>query len=202
MDRRRKVILMYDIEKSTECIIRQLYNKGAMDKAALSALRSSSRLDGNRAQKVWPVFLSNLNEKYLSKTGKATRAEMAVFVAVRMYALHQQSSDYCVFARKRYSSADVTGVENGLELFEVLNQLSKVEESRVALERRVQALLGTTNFTAAVDQLIHLMQIVKGKKLGIRIDYARLAGDLYRFQLGYRQANEVRLHWGEQYYRA
>lgn len=202
MDRRRKVILMYDIEKNTECIIRQLYNKGAMDKAALSALRSSSRLNGNRAQKVWPVFLSNLNEKYLSKTGKATRAEMAVFVAVRMYALHQQSSDDCVFARKRYSSADVTGVENGLELFEVLNQLSKVEESRVALERRVQALLGTTNFTAVVDQLIHLMQIIKGKKLRIRIDYARLAGDLYRFQLGYRQANEVRLHWGEQYYRA
>lgn len=194
--------MVYDIEKATECIIRQLYNKGEMDKAALSALRSSPTLDGNRAQKIWPVFFKNLNEKYLSQTGKATKAEKAVFAAVRMYALHQQASNYCVFTRKKYSTADEKEAEIGLELFEVLNRLSKVEEFRVALERRIQALLGTTNFTAIVDQLIHLMQIIKGKKTGVRVDYARLAGNLYKFQLGYRQANEVRLHWGEQYYRA
>ncbi|WP_236149816.1 type I-E CRISPR-associated protein Cse2/CasB, partial [Lactobacillus delbrueckii] len=68
--------------------------------------------------------------------------------------------------------------------------------------RRVQALLGTNNYNAVIDQLVHLMQIIKSKKTGIKIDYARLAGDLYKFQFGYRQANEVRLRWGEQYYRA
>ncbi|MGM9910626.1 MAG: type I-E CRISPR-associated protein Cse2/CasB [Lacticaseibacillus absianus] len=192
--------MAFEIEKATERIIRQLYNNGDTDKASLSALRSAATIDGYRAQKVWPVFLSNLDEKWLSKNGKATREETAIFAAVRMYALHQQASDSCVFGRRNYSDKKDEET-NGRELFEALNLLKQGTDSHEALDRRVQALLGTNNISATIDQLIHLMQIIKSKKTGIQIDYARLAGDLYRFQLGYRQANEVRLRWGEQYYR-
>ncbi|MDD6406882.1 type I-E CRISPR-associated protein Cse2/CasB [Lactobacillus equicursoris] len=192
--------MAFEIEKATERIIRQLYNNGDTDKASLSALRSAATIDGYRAQKVWPVFLSNLDEKWLSKNGKATREETAIFSAVRMYALHQQASDSCVFGRRNYSDKKDEKT-NGRELFEALNLLKQGTDSHEALDRRVQALLGTNNISATIDQLIHLMQIIKSKKTGIQIDYARLAGDLYRFQLGYRQANEVRLRWGEQYYR-
>lgn len=192
--------MAFEIEKATERIIRQLYNNGDTDKASLSALRSAATIDGYRAQKVWPVFLSNLDEKWLSKNGKATREETAIFAAVRMYALHQQASDSCAFGRRNYSDKKDEET-NGRELFEALNLLKQGTDSHEALDRRVQALLGTNNISATIDQLIHLMQIIKSKKTGIQIDYARLAGDLYRFQLGYRQANEVRLRWGEQYYR-
>lgn len=192
--------MAFEIEKATERIIRQLYNNGDTDKASLSVLRSAATIDGYRAQKVWPVFLSNLDEKWLSKNGKATREETAIFAAVRMYALHQQASDSCVFSRRNYSDKK-DEEKNGRELFEALNWLKQGTDSHEALDRRVQALLGTNNISATIDQLIHLMQIIKSKKTGIQIDYARLAGDLYRFQLGYRQANEVRLRWGEQYYR-
>lgn len=198
--------MVFEIEKATERIIRQLYNNGDTDKASLSALRSAATIDGYRAQKVWPVFLSNLDEQWLSNNGKATREEAAIFAAVRMYALHQQASDACVFSRRNYSDKkdekkkDVE--KNGRELFEALNWLKQGTDSHEALDRRVQALLGTNNYNAVIDQLVHLMQIIKSKKTGIQIDYARLAGDLYKFQFGYRQANEVRLRWGEQYYRA
>lgn len=192
--------MAFEIEKATERIIRQLYNNGDTDKASLSVLRSAATIDGYRTQKVWPVFLSNLDEKWLSKNGKATREETAIFAAVRMYALHQQASDSCVFSRRNYSDKK-DEEKNGRELFEALNWLKQGTDSHEALDRRVQALLGTNNISATIDQLIHLMQIIKSKKTGIQIDYARLAGDLYRFQLGYRQANEVRLRWGEQYYR-
>ena len=193
-------MMAFEIEKVTERIIRQLYNNGDTDKASLSALRSATTIDGYRAQKVWPVFLSNLDEKWLSKNGKATREETAIFAAVRMYALHQQASDFCVFSRRNYSDKK-DDEKNGRELFESLNLLKQGTDSHEALDRRVQALLGTNNISATIDQLIHLMQIIKSKKTGIQIDYARLAGDLYKFQFGYRQANEVRLRWGEQYYR-
>lgn len=199
-------MMVFEIEKATERIIRQLYNNGDTDKASLSALRSAATIDGYRAQKVWPVFLSNLDEQWLSNNGKATREEAAIFAAVRMYALHQQASDACVFSRRNYSDKkdekkkDVE--KNGRELFEALNWLKQGTDSHEALDRRVQALLGTNNYNAVIDQLVHLMQIIKSKKTGIQIDYARLAGDLYKFQFGYRQANEVRLRWGEQYYRA
>lgn len=192
--------MAFEIEKATERIIRQLYNNGDTDKASLSALRSATTIDGYRAQKVWPVFLSNLDEKWLSKNGKATREETAIFAAVRMYALHQQASDFCVFSRRNYSDKK-DDEKNGRELFESLNWLKQGTDSHEALDRRVQALLGTNNYNAVIDQLVHLMQIIKSKKTGIQIDYARLAGDLYKFQFGYRQANEVRLRWGEQYYR-
>lgn len=193
--------MAFEIEKATERIIRQLYNNGDTDKASLSALRSATTIDGYRAQKVWPVFLSNLDEKWLSKNGKATREETAIFAAVRMYALHQQASDFCVFSRRNYSDKK-DDEKNGRELFESLNLLKQGTDSHEALDRRVQALLGTNNYNAVIDQLVHFMQIIKSKKTGIQIDYARLAGDLYKFQFGYRQANEVRLRWGEQYYRA
>ncbi|MBT8938312.1 type I-E CRISPR-associated protein Cse2/CasB [Lactobacillus delbrueckii] len=193
--------MAFEIEKATERIIRQLYNNGDTDKASLSALRSAATIDGYRAQKVWPVFLSNLDEQWLSKNGKATREEAAIFVAVRMYARHQQASDSCVFGRRNYSDKKDEET-NSRELFEALNWLKQGIDSHEALDRRVQALLGTNNYNAVIDQLVHLMQIIKSKKTGIKIDYARLAGDLYKFQFGYRQANEVRLRWGEQYYRA
>ena len=194
-------MMAFEIEKATERIIRQLYNNGDTDKASLSALRSAATIDGYRAQKVWPVFLSNLDEQWLSKNGKATREEAAIFAAVRMYALHQQASDSCVFGRRTYSNKK-DEEKKGRELFEALNWLKQGTDSHEALDRRVQALLGTNNYNAVIDQLVHLMQIIKSKKTGIQIDYARLAGDLYKFQFGYRQANEVRLRWGEQYYRA
>ncbi|ABJ58401.1 CRISPR-associated protein [Lactobacillus delbrueckii subsp. bulgaricus ATCC BAA-365] len=195
------IVMAFEIEKATERIIRQLYNNGDTDKASLSALRSAATIDGYRAQKVWPVFLSNLDEQWLSKNGKATREEAAIFVAVRMYARHQQASDSCVFGRRNYSDKKDEET-NSRELFEALNWLKQGIDSHEALDRRVQALLGTNNYNAVIDQLVHLMQIIKSKKTGIKIDYARLAGDLYKFQFGYRQANEVRLRWGEQYYRA
>lgn len=201
--------MAFEIEKATERIIRQLYNNGDTDKASLSALRSAATIDGYRAQKVWPVFLSNLDEKWLSKNGKATREETAIFAAVRLYALHQQALDSCAFSRRDYSdkkddkkNKGKNVEKKGRELFEALNWLKQGTDSHEALDRRVQALLGTNNYTAVIDQLVHLMQIIKSKKSGIQIDYARLAGDLYKFQFGYRQANEVRLRWGEQYYRA
>lgn len=195
------IVMAFEIEKATERIIRQLYNNGDTDKASLSALRSAATIDGYRAQKVWPVFLSNLDEQWLSKNGKATREEAAIFVAVRMYARHQQASDSCVFGRRNYSDKKDEET-NSRELLEALNWLKQGIDSHEALDRRVQALLGTNNYNAVIDQLVHLMQIIKSKKTGIKIDYARLAGDLYKFQFGYRQANEVRLRWGEQYYRA
>lgn len=195
------IVMAFEIEKATERIIRQLYNNGNTDKASLAALRSAATIDGYRAQKVWPVFLGNLDEQWLSKNGKATREEAAIFAAVRMYALHQQASDSCAFGRRNYSDKKDEET-NSRELFEALNRLKQGTDSHEALDRRVQALLGTNNYNAVIDQLVHLMQIIKSKKTGIKIDYARLAGDLYKFQFGYRQANEVRLRWGEQYYRA
>ncbi|WP_236160665.1 type I-E CRISPR-associated protein Cse2/CasB, partial [Lactobacillus delbrueckii] len=161
--------MAFEIEKATERIIRQLYNNGDTDKASLSALRSAATIDGYRAQKVWPVFLSNLDEQWLSKNGKATREEAAIFAAVRMYALHQQASDSCVFGRRNYSDKKDEET-NSRELFEALNWLKQGTDSHEALDRRVQALLGTNNYNAVIDQLVHLMQIIKSKKTGIQID--------------------------------
>lgn len=188
--------MAHDIEQVTSRIIEQLYNNGDMDKAALAALRSTASLDGSRAQKVWPIFLANMKEEWLSKNGKQTYAEKAIFAAVRMYAVHQQANDVCVYAKKSKDANE----DSGVEFFEALNRL-KNSDLETALNRRVEALLGSTNIQAVIDQLTHLMQIVKGKKTGVKIDYARLASDLYRFQFGYQEANQVRLHWGEQYYR-
>lgn len=119
-----------------------------------------------------------------------------MYTAIRLYAIHQQGREpFASGASYKAESAD------GLTLFAALASLRRDETTRAALDRRVQALLGTTNVNSVINSITHLVEILKASTPNQKIDYPRLAGDLYLFQTGFRQANQVRLAWGQQYYR-
>jgi len=79
--------------------------------------------------------------------------------------------------------------------------MRKNEDTRVALDRRVQPLLATTNAASVINGLSHLVSILKANGSAQKIDYAHLAQDLYGLQGSYERANRVRLIWGQQYFR-
>ncbi|AVK61551.1 type I-E CRISPR-associated protein Cse2/CasB [Lactobacillus sp. CBA3605] len=180
------------IATTTARIIKTLYRNGEPNKAVLADLRSAATVTSQRAQGVWPIMMANLERYQLSRDGVPTSAEVAVYAALRFYAIQQQGQTQLV-----YESA-----ENGNRqaFFSALAQLRAQEETRVALDRRVQPLLATTNPTSVINGLAQLVKILKANDRQQKIDYAWLAQDLYGLQASYEQANRVRLRWGQQYF--
>lgn len=188
--------MTFEISKTTDLIIHRLYGAGNQDKASLAALRGAMSLSSPRAQKAWPVLIDNLDEKMLSRNGQPTYAEIAIFTAVHFYAIHQMSEANCVYGRYSKDATD----DSGVPLFRALNTLRQNEGTKEALDRRVQALLGTTNVDSVIHGAAQLVRILKSNKKLQKVDYAQLAQDLYWFQMSYEQANRIRLKWGQQYF--
>lgn len=184
------------IRSATTRIIKTLYADGNQDKALLASLRGSTTLTSPRAEPVWPLLFSVLDDRWLSRTGEPTSAETAIFTALRLYAIHQQSNSASVYA----SSVPYEEAE-GKTIFGFLATLRQNPDSRAALDRRVQQLLTTTNIGSLFNALTHLASIIKATDHGVKIDYPNLAEDLYWFQQSYEQANAVKLRWGQDYYR-
>jgi len=189
--------MTYEVQQTASRIIGSLYRDGNPDKAILAGLRNAPTITSRRAQGAWPLIMENLDKKYLShdKYGTPTAAEVAVYTAIRFYAIHQQGKEMCMYAPTAGDNPE------GSTLFDALAILRKNEEKQVALDRRVQPILATASLTKVINDIAHLISIIKDGEKTIKIDYAWLAQDLYGLQGNYEQANRVRLHWGEQYYR-
>lgn len=180
------------IKSTTSQIIHQIWGNNSPDKAVLSALRNSDSILSKNATTVWPLILKNLPENDLSINGKPTYGELAVFTALRAYAIYQQGTDQFVFA----STAD-----EGSTFFRSLSHLRQNEQIVKGLDRRVQAVLASNNFNSLVNDLYHLLSIFKAASHNEQIDFAQLGQDLYFFQMNNELARQICLKWGQEYYR-
>ncbi|CAM3211238.1 type I-E CRISPR-associated protein Cse2/CasB [Lactiplantibacillus plajomi] len=191
-----------EIAKSTRQIILRLYNDGNENKGVLASLRTAPKLTSPRAQSVWPVMLGSIPETMLSRDGQPTKAEKAVYAAVRLYAIHQQAQSTFVYDQLGWKHQDENGEEKtkGKDLFAALALIRANPDYKDALDRRVQAVLATTNIDAVFDALGHLVSMLKARSAGVQVDYGQLAQDFYQFQFGYTAANRIRLRWGQQYF--
>lgn len=183
------------INKITYEIIQELYGHGNPNKAVLASIRSAASMTSPRAQKVWPIMMSKLEKSMLSKNGQPTPEETAIYATLRLYAIHQQSQDAFV-----YGSSGKDASADGLTFFRALANLRRNSDTREALDRRVQALFGTTNVNSVINSMIHLIDILKATNPTQKIDYPKLGNDLFWFQKSYQDANQTRLQWGQQYY--
>lgn len=188
---------MKNISEATSSIIRELYNNGNPNKAVLASLRSANSIEDKRAEKVWPLIFNNVAPGDLTLDAtKPSWAEVAIFTALRCYAIFQQGQDdYCVFDRKKGKDGSGTGVT----LFKALNQIRN-DDNHVALDRRVDNVLVNTNVPSVINSIVHLDKILKGQKTKLKVDFAELAKNLYYFQQSHDQARGVCLAWGREYY--
>lgn len=189
-----------EIAATTARIINKLYGNGEPDKAVLASLRAADTIDSKRAQAVWPVMFSEISEKDISNdpTGRPTYAETAIYAALRCYAIHQQAVEDSVYAQS--FSKDKTKKPEGVTFFNALAGLRTNDETRVALDRRVQALLSSRNITNTVKSITQLTRILKANNRKLKVDYAQLAQDLFLFETSFEMANRICLKWGQQYY--
>lgn len=151
---------------------------------------------------LWGMFLDEMPEELLKDIDNTrrytpgvyspTEAEWAVYIALTMFALHQQGHDPGTeFMHKE-----------GERLGIAARWLAPTSDDSDEELKRVRARFGRISTSSDMRELSNhlrgMINLMSGK--GIRLDYADLAADLYEYAFPERRAG-VRLKWGEDFSR-
>lgn len=158
-------------------------------RADLARLRRGIGLHPGADPELWAAFLNELDEEMYSPDGKPTYAEWAVYIALTLFALHQQGSD----TREKPMSRDEQ------KLGKAVADLIKGPDDEERVRRRFNTLATSDSIEELSHHLRGMVQLLKAG--GIPVDYPRLAGDLYEFQFIDRR-DAVKLRWGQDFYSA
>lgn len=172
-------------------ILKELYamQEYSTGKAILSRLRNSIGRDYVDMADIMPVVFERLPESFLGNSKKMTDEEMCILSCLQLYAIHQQGEDLCVnTAEEGYSNVGTS-----------LKSL-RVGDDTTAPDRRFNAMITSTDFDELTVHLRHLIRLLKSKQKGVRIDYGRLAEDLYYIRKNKNKDNII-LNWAREYYK-
>lgn len=156
-------------------------------KAMLSHLRRGvGRIPGDLPE-LWGMLLQDLPPELQSREGTPTKGEWAIYLALTLYALHQQGQSM---------EMNQPDFSLGSAVRRLADPGEEPEESPSF--RRFQTLLTASGIQEIAHHLRGVIQLLRGES--IPLDYPRLARDLYFLQFP-DAAPKVRLLWGQDYYR-
>lgn len=140
-------------------------------KKALSNLRRAVGQDPAKNPQAWQFVLigdteSSFPEKYRGHGDEASYGELATYMALTLYAVHQQSEQRNMHV-------------NGTGFGYAVGQL--VARRTPSIKKRFDALLQVRNFTGIIYHARSLVQLLKQEE--IPFDYGKFAVDLYLLQI-------------------
>lgn len=156
-------------------------------KARLADLRRGAGKVPGELPELWGIFLEQMPEAWMRTDGRPGREEWAVYIALTMFALHQQGHENLMHQR---------GDGLGKSIRRLVNPAEEGDEDRVL--RRFKPLVTATDMREASYHLRAIIQLLRAKE--IPLDYGRLTTDLVFFQIPDRRA-QVQLRWGQDFYR-
>lgn len=182
-----------EVLKTTKGIISKIENMNdeSKQKAILARLRNSINKPLSENFDVLPFLFENLPGKFLGTTDEASPEEKSILSALQLYALSKQGK-----GKTQNEDDDVPDrfLSFGASLG-VIREGDKVE----ALDRRFNAMITSDDFSEWVVHLRHLVKLIKASEKNVRVDYPRLAEDLFWIARGYK--TNVKLQWSRDYYR-
>ncbi|EFM24726.1 CRISPR system CASCADE complex protein CasB [Peptoniphilus duerdenii ATCC BAA-1640] len=158
-------------------------------KATLSNLRNSVGRPSAENLEGIKLLYQFIPEEFYTKYSKLTYEENAILTTLQLYAIHQQSEIDSVNNTEKKDGWDNVG-ESIAEI--------RTEDNFLSLDRRFNAMITSQSFEELSNHLRQLIKILKGSKELIKINYPKLAQDLYDFARGYDE--RVRLNWSRAYY--
>ncbi len=137
---------------------------------------------------LWGELLSEMPQEMMNNSGEPSNAEMAVYTALTLFALHQQSKD--IKSECMHCEGTTLGAACG--------SLVADENDRDRVARRFNAMATSANLRELSNHLRGIVQLLRAKDIGL--DYSALAGELYVYSFKARR-NDIRLKWGQDFYR-
>ena len=167
-------------------------------RAELAKLRRGIDHAPGELPELWGSFLLEMPEDFQSSSGPSA-AEWAVYLALTLYAMHQQGND-------RPMNCPGSTLGRAVRQLAERNAATGQDWTEASVLRRFNALATAEEITEISYHLRGMIQLLSAAKNGgIPLDYPQLAADLYELQCTdprYPQipAN-VRLRWGQDLYR-
>ena len=155
-------------------------------KGMLATLRRGIGRKPGDLPELWGILFDRIPPELLGKKS----AEWAVYTALTLYAMHQQSNDQCM---------NVKNVSLGM----AMAQFAETDEDKQ--RRIIQSLHLVATARSPYDLAYHfrsVIQILKSKPVGL--DYSILAKELYIMIYNMASGNDfaaVAIRWGRDFYR-
>lgn len=167
-------------------------------RAELAKLRRGIGHQPGELPELWGAFLQEMPESFEGRNGPS-HAEWAVYLALTLYALHQQSNET--------TWMNQPGKTLGRAVRELAERTAAGQDwTESSVLRRFNELATAQEISEISHYLRGMIQLLRAAKgEGIPLDYPQLAVDLYELQCDdprFPQASaNVRLRWGQDLYR-
>jgi CRISPR system Cascade subunit CasB len=161
-------------------------------KAMLAQLRRGLGKKPGDDPRLFGVLLQDMPEDFFGKDGVPTKEEWACYIALTLYAMHQQG--------KSISDNKMNTSEN-ISLGTAMRQLAVSQgddNSWIRIQEKYKSLVGALDIVAIENYLRGIISLLKSKS--IPINYSMLAVDLYEIQFA-DSKSKVILRWGQDLYR-
>lgn len=178
------------VYRFTESRIRY-FTESTQDSAVRASLAELRRGVGSKPgslPQLWGTFLNEMPEEFFGRNGEPSRAEWAVYTALTLFALHQQSKDLHTECMDR----------KDISFGRAVGMLVRDENDRDRVARRFNAAVTASDIQALVYYARGLIQLLRAEDIGL--DYPAFAKDLYLWQLSDDSRDAVRLRWGQDFY--
>jgi CRISPR system Cascade subunit CasB len=169
----------------------QKYRDNSGGKAALANLRHGIGRKPGEIPELWGMIFEDMPEELDSKGGEASAAEWAIYTALTLYALHQQSN-----SQPMHCAGDS---DKGKSIGTAAAALVHSEDDLDGVLKRMNIAVTSTTVSELAYRLRDIVQFLRNE--AITLDYGRLAADLYDFHYP-ESAERVKLQWGRDFYRA
>ena len=212
------------VSETTDAILSLLGNslENSTTKAMLAKLRNSVGRSYIDCIEVWALIFERVPSEYLGKGASLSEFEGAIINALQLYAIHQQGNrktsvnvNYLDYPRRNigYSLSFLRKVEKAKEA-ELVNELDSIEEDTTSevveskispVDRRFNTMISASSLDGLCYHLRQMIKLLKSRTqseedvIQTKVNYAKLAEDLYLFAKGYK--DNLRLEWSRQYYR-
>lgn len=182
---------MESVRNVTMKILNELYamQEYSTGKAILSRLRNSIGRDYVDMVDVMPFVFEKLPQNFLGNSKRMTDEEVAILTCLQLYAISQQGESDCAFkSGEDYSNigTDLKGLRAG--------------DDSTAVDRRFNAMITSAEFDELIVHLRHMIRLLKSKQKNAKVDYGRLAEDLYWIRKN-KNKDSIILNWAREYYK-
>lgn len=160
--------------------------------ALLATLRKGVGKSPGEIPQVLGILLEDIPESFMSTDGKPTKEEWACYLALTLFAWHQQGYD---------TKNNFMHTTKRVSLGDAFNRLALSSEDSNAKDR-IKKKLEVIVTSKDVEELsYHLRNAVKLlQNNGIQLNYSQLAGDIYEWQFNDRRKT-ISFKWGQDFYK-
>lgn len=161
------------------------------NKAILSNLRNSISRPYSQTIEIFSTLYRYLPDLFISEYGDLSYEEKAIITSLQIFAVHQQGNIQSVFLE-----ADD---ENKYKNIGYSLKVLRTDENAKSTDRRFNAMISADTFEELTFHLRQLISLLKSRS-DQKVNYAKLAQDLYYFQIPSMREN-IKLSWAKEYYR-